>query len=87
MADAKYNGWTNYETWLANLWLGDYWQSVAEDGHTLSADALKDMLEEHVEDECGDLGDSCFTRDLLNGALGAINYRELADHYRVEEDQ
>lgn len=27
--DSKYNGWRNYETWLANLWLnndqGTYW--------------------------------------------------------------
>jgi len=33
----KYNGWTNYETWLANLWMdndeGSYnhWQSEAQE--------------------------------------------------------
>lgn len=33
--DDKYNGWTNYETWLANLWLdngvsGEMWREEAE---------------------------------------------------------
>ena len=23
MADSKYNGWTNYETWVVNLWMGN----------------------------------------------------------------
>lgn len=33
--DKKYNGWTNYETWLVNLWLdqdaGGYWNEQAEE--------------------------------------------------------
>jgi hypothetical protein len=33
----EYNGWTNYETWVVNLWMDneegtyDYWREVAED--------------------------------------------------------
>jgi hypothetical protein len=32
--DKRYNGWTNYETWLANLWMdndedGEYWREEA----------------------------------------------------------
>jgi hypothetical protein len=33
----EYNGWTNYETWVVNLWMDneegthDYWLEVAED--------------------------------------------------------
>jgi hypothetical protein len=33
----NYNGWTNYETWLVNLWMtadagsAGYWESVARD--------------------------------------------------------
>lgn len=35
MSDEKYNGWTNYETWVTKLWIDndqgsyDYWQERA----------------------------------------------------------
>jgi hypothetical protein len=37
MADKRYNGWTNYETWVVNLWLGNdegsdsYWRETAQE--------------------------------------------------------
>ena len=37
MNHKEYNGWTNYETWVVNLWMDneegtyDYWREVAED--------------------------------------------------------
>lgn len=37
MSDTRYNGWTNYETWVVNLWMDneegsrDYWLEVAND--------------------------------------------------------
>lgn len=36
MSDRSYNGWTNYETWVVNLWMDneegshDYWVEIAE---------------------------------------------------------
>jgi len=35
----EYNGWTNYETWVVNLWMDneegtyDYWREIAEEIH------------------------------------------------------
>jgi hypothetical protein len=35
--EKKYNGWTNYETWAVNLWLGNeqesytYWRNAAQE--------------------------------------------------------
>jgi hypothetical protein len=37
MSDKTYNGWTNYETWVVNLWMDneqgshDYWLEVAQE--------------------------------------------------------
>jgi hypothetical protein len=37
MSDTRYNGWTNYETWVVNLWMDneegshDYWLEVAQE--------------------------------------------------------
>jgi len=36
MKKETYNGWTNYETWVVNLWIGndkesyDYWHQIAD---------------------------------------------------------
>lgn len=37
MADSKYNGWTNYETWVVKLWMdneqpsSEYWAETARE--------------------------------------------------------
>jgi hypothetical protein len=37
MSDQEYNGWTNYETWLVNLWMDndpgsqDYYRETAKE--------------------------------------------------------
>lgn len=44
MAQVKYNGWTNYETWCVALWLGNdegsynYWREQARDVWDEAAD-------------------------------------------------
>ena len=75
-----YNGWTNRETWVINLWLGDYFQDVAEEGQQLMADYIEetvwDMLEEaNVPDMFKDMID-----------LNAVNWRELEQHYVTDEE-
>lgn len=61
--EQTYNGWTNYETWLVNLWLDNvegsyrYWTQAARDavhdcdGHREKAiNTLADMLKEEHEE-------------------------------------
>lgn len=79
MTKTDYNGWTNRETWVINLWLGDYFQDVAEEGQQLMADYIEetvwDMLEEaNVPDMFKDMID-----------LNAVNWRELEKHYITDE--
>ena len=39
-----YNGWSNYETWLVNLWFGDSWQVRSDIDFT--QDYIEEMLDE-----------------------------------------
>jgi hypothetical protein len=104
MADTTYNGWTNYETWLVNLWMDnepgsqeffretareylstatadDVW-SKSEHARFHFADWLKDYHEDNRPELPGVYG------DLLGGALGSVNWSEIARHYieAIEEE-
>ena len=77
------NGWTNRETWLVNLWFGDYFNQEASEGREITPDEIKDFVESHLEEVSG--GIQCgFTRDLLNSF--EINYHELAKWYNDNND-
>lgn len=78
----SYNGWTNKETWLVNLWLGDTLTMDQEYGHKIDAAFIESFVEEMADGIMDN--DSGFIRDLLNCALGEINYHELAKHYETE---
>lgn len=80
-----YNGWTNKETWLVNLWLGDMLQCDLEDGQEIDASYVEVLVDELVEHESS--GYSGFLTDMLNCALGEINYHEIASHYEIEESE
>jgi len=75
-----YNGWTNRETWIINLYLGDYFQDVANDGQHLMAD----YIEETVWDMLDDADIPAMFKDMID--LGAVNWQELADNYVTAEE-
>ena len=81
-----YQGWSNYETWLANLWYEEVFYDliVEEYGPDVTYDQeydvaqsiqyyLDDMVLEEISSQAG------FTLDLINAALREINYREIAN--------
>lgn len=84
--DTKYNGWTNYETWLVNLWTGEYLYDIireyeAEEREDL--DALADFCQEVVHDllaDSGHLPESGLAADIVLSFLRAANWREIAEH-------
>jgi hypothetical protein len=81
---SEYNGWTNKETWLVNLWLGDHFVELSEEGQIIT----EAFIRETVEEMCSVDGKSVeggFLLDMLNCALGEINYFEIAQHYEPEE--
>ena len=91
MDTQKYNGWTNYATWLCNLWFPDFRPLFEDhiedfsDEHEDKADLLntlemwiKDDVLEYVDSTVDGVG---FARDLLDQALNDIDFRDLAEHY------
>lgn len=93
----EYNGWSNYETWNANLWINN------EEG--VDADALEQCKQEveycideglqrfHAVYACGkvlkNLFEELWFNDIPSGPVGdaigcylsSINWDEIADHY------
>ena len=77
-----YNGWKNKETWLVNLWLGDELAMILGDGYSIGPDAVKELVQSAISDIDGKSVENGFLIDMLNCALGEIDYREIASHYQ-----
>lgn len=85
----KYNGWTNYETWLVALWLdndeGSYNEMHYMARHSKDVYSLMEQIKEMIE-ELNPLKDQAnLFSDLLNGAISECNFYEIAEHYYEEE--
>jgi hypothetical protein len=85
MNKREYNGWTNYETWLVNMWYGDVFADMQEDGNAIDAEYIQSFVEEMLESD-GALPQSGFAADIMNAALREVDWDDLADHYAVEEE-
>lgn len=75
------NGWKNRETWLVNLWFGDSFAAMQDDGETISADYIRETVESYIDENLGAPRHG-FITDMLD--LGAIDYDDLASHYAPE---
>jgi hypothetical protein len=73
------NGWKNRETWLVNLWFGDNFAMDADDGVEITADYIRDIVENYVDEI---VPASSFIADMMD--INAIDYDELARHYAPE---
>jgi hypothetical protein len=101
----RYNGWTNCETWLVNLWIDndrgtqDYFREQADVFYQAAAPSklwtqaenatfrFAEYIQEHHEANMPEL--PSVYGDLLGGALGAVNWQEIAKHHIdavLEED-
>ena len=81
MAYTEYNGWKNKETWLVNLWLRDRFDMDKEDGIEINADYIQEYVEEMASALMESPDANGFLADLLNCAIGEIDYREIAKYY------
>ena len=80
---SDYNGWTNRETWLINLWLGD---DISEFGfNDMSPNYIENFVHELYKEFTAKVKHEnhlTMFLDFIN--LSDINYQELSDHYRSE---
>lgn len=89
--NTKYNGWTNYETWLCNLWFDnfdftemlDMFDSCEDKGDILNTieEYIKNYVEEFVECSLAPGNTHGFIQDMLNSAIQEIDFRDIAEHY------
>ena len=86
MNKREYNGWSNYETWLVNLWYGDFFTDIANEGEEVTAEYMQDLVEEMLESN-GELPHYGFAADIMWTALREVDWDELAEHYAVEDEK
>ena len=82
--NTKYNGWANRETWLVNLWFGEYFSDTDEGGNPITPDYIREFVEDQIA-MAEEYPIGGFIADLLNSF--DINYHELAAAYAPDEKE
>jgi hypothetical protein len=97
MNKKEYNGWTNYETWLVNLWMDNdegsqaYWSEVAQDSIEEHQAGQEPENWFYFEGVLKDMLDNMvhgpestvafMAADLLNAAISEVDTREIAKNW------
>lgn len=88
MKAEAYNGWTNYSTWLVDLWLtneeGSYNQLMELVAGPGEPHEKMDQIKALVEEMTAGVADSGLVADLVGAALAEVNWKEIVDSH-VEE--
>lgn len=86
--ETAYNGWSNYETWLTNLWLtndqGTYEYVEALVREAADRYSAIQALRDYVEDMNPLHDEASMYSDLLKAAFGNVYWGEIIDH--IQED-
>lgn len=75
----SYNGWSNYETWLVNLWFGDYWTCQAD------VEESREYIEDMIAEQTQQMPDWMVDLSGLNHIDNEVNWDELKAHLDEEE--
>lgn len=84
---SNYNGWSNRETWVANLWLNNDQTSYClliealkhSDSDFTCAEWLQEKLRDQLDEEAGS---SSMWSDLLSTAFYRIDWVEVIENNR-----
>ena len=90
MDTQKYNGWTNWATWMVNLHFDnlDFTDEVESGSFDdISKDDLRCQLaytiQEYVECYLEEVADTSntFVADLISGTMQDVDWHDIAEHY------
>lgn len=85
--NGKYNGWSNHETWLVNLWLTNdesSYNTLVEAIELPTSTAGAEWLEEEVRWALSEqTGSACLWSDLLNLSIDRVNWLEVVESNKV----
>ena len=91
MDTQKYNGWTNYATWLVNMHFDCRDVTDTTDYFAMSEDMDADSIRCHVASWMQELvesyleevvdTDNCFVVDVINSTISDVDWHDIADHY------
>ena len=80
---AEYNGWTNYETWLVNLYYDQAFYEIAQEHYANVEGDMYDLAQrcaEYVDDVIyEDLPQNLFIQDAMRAFIQQVNYMEIAE--------
>lgn len=83
MSDNTYNGWTNYETWQAALWLNEAdFLGRCEDGG--ENEVHTEILEYELYELAGVEDMTAFAKDIYNIWLSCVNFNEIAENFNSD---
>ena len=75
----EYNGWTNRETWIVNLWLTNdecYYEELQAIIKNFDSEEQAEELEQYVH-WIIDVDEASMMTDLLSTSLGRVNWHEI----------
>jgi hypothetical protein len=83
----QYNGWTNKETWLVNIWYMPEMPQYFTDNqqYEVEPSELKDAVT-YLSEECEALSQlpPGLLSDFIQTCWSEVNWRELADHLNID---
>lgn len=80
----SYNGYTNHETWLVNLWMEEPLRELIQSDEMISNRNMCDLVYNYIDMNVVDVS---LKEDLIRSALGVVNWRELYDLYTEDNPE
>lgn len=101
MAEKTYNGWTNWETWVTNLWINEglldqfemgeqarHFAETDEESATYDMAAwIREQVENFIDEVLLDRSSASIVHEFVGGCMGEVNWMEIAGHYVDEAIQ